>query len=75
MAETIEMRAENSSGGGRINPRGQAMPNRSRTAAPMSLCAKTNGVAWASPRDRGTAETDVYLGKGDSTAFCWLRTA
>src|SRR5215813_826661 len=45
VAETIEKRAENSSSGGRMDPRGQAMPNRSRTAAPTSLCAKTNGVA------------------------------
>jgi hypothetical protein len=64
VAETIEKRTENSSGGGRMDPRGQAMPNRSRTANPMSSCAKTNGVACASPHDRGTAETGVYLGKG-----------
>lgn len=64
MAEAIEKRTESSSRGGRMDPHGQAMPNRSRTAAPTSLCAKTDGAAGASPHDRGSAETGVYLGKG-----------
>ena len=69
VAQTVGKRTESSSGDGRMDPRGQAMPNwqampnRSRTAAPKSLCAKTDGAAGASPHDRGTAETGDYLGK------------